>query len=168
MEDQPIGENGVVKTLKTFDESRFQRNAPSRAGAIATAASCPPTLPSRFQPEPSVRASDKRCTRRAARLARVAKGFRRLKAHKQLPALHAALEAHQNKNSHDEFPLMAYPTPQGIVRTATHSSWSCRGVCVSTVSIVRRGDRRGLRRMRNSQFDASPVADIRSRRRMAC
>jgi putative transposase len=29
-----------------------------------------------------------------------AKGFRRLKAHKQLQALRAALEAHQNKNSH--------------------------------------------------------------------
>jgi hypothetical protein len=29
-----------------------------------------------------------------------AKGFRRLKAHKQLPALRAVLEAHQIKNSH--------------------------------------------------------------------
>ena len=29
-----------------------------------------------------------------------ARGFRRLTAHKQLPALRAALEAHHNKNSH--------------------------------------------------------------------
>ena len=35
----------------------------------------------------------------AAAMQEAAKGFRRLKAHKQLPALRAALEAHQNKNS---------------------------------------------------------------------
>jgi putative transposase len=29
-----------------------------------------------------------------------ARGFRRLKAHKQLPMLRAALEAHHNKDSH--------------------------------------------------------------------
>jgi len=36
----------------------------------------------------------------AAAMQEAAKGFRRLKAHKQLPALRAALEAHRNKNSH--------------------------------------------------------------------
>src|SRR5450755_2912477 len=36
----------------------------------------------------------------AAAMQEAAKGFRRLKAHKQLPALRAALEAHQNTNSH--------------------------------------------------------------------
>ena len=36
----------------------------------------------------------------AAAMQEAAKGFRRLKAHKQLPALRAALETHQNKNSH--------------------------------------------------------------------
>ena len=36
----------------------------------------------------------------AAAMQEAAKGFRRLKAHKQLPALRAALEANQNKNSH--------------------------------------------------------------------
>jgi transposase-like protein len=36
----------------------------------------------------------------AAALQEAAKGFRRLKAYKQLPALRAALEAHQNKHSH--------------------------------------------------------------------
>jgi putative transposase len=36
----------------------------------------------------------------AAAMHEAAKGFRRLKAHKQLPALRAALEANQNKNSH--------------------------------------------------------------------
>jgi putative transposase len=36
----------------------------------------------------------------AAAMQEAAKGFRRLKAHKQLPMLRAALEAHQNKNSH--------------------------------------------------------------------
>jgi putative transposase len=36
----------------------------------------------------------------AAAMQEAAKGFRRLKAHKQLPALRAALEAHQNKHSH--------------------------------------------------------------------
>jgi putative transposase len=36
----------------------------------------------------------------AAAMHEAAKGFRRLKAHKQLPALRAALEAHQNKHSH--------------------------------------------------------------------
>jgi transposase-like protein len=36
----------------------------------------------------------------AAAMQEAAKGFRRLKAHKQLPALRAALEAHQIKNSH--------------------------------------------------------------------
>jgi putative transposase len=35
----------------------------------------------------------------AAAMQEAAKGFRRLKAHKQLPALRAALEAHRNKNS---------------------------------------------------------------------
>src|SRR5438046_3468334 len=35
----------------------------------------------------------------AAALQEAAKGFRRLKAHKQLPALRAALEAHQMKSS---------------------------------------------------------------------
>ncbi len=35
----------------------------------------------------------------AAAMQEAAKGFRRLKAHKQLPVLRAALEAHQNKNS---------------------------------------------------------------------
>jgi hypothetical protein len=29
-----------------------------------------------------------------------AKGFRRLNAHKQLPTMRVALEAHKNKNSH--------------------------------------------------------------------
>jgi putative transposase len=36
----------------------------------------------------------------AVAMQEAAKGFRRLKAHKQLPALRAALEANQNKNSH--------------------------------------------------------------------
>jgi hypothetical protein len=36
----------------------------------------------------------------AAAMQEAAKGFRRLKAHKQLPALRTALEVHQNKNSH--------------------------------------------------------------------
>src|SRR6516225_7579968 len=36
----------------------------------------------------------------AAAMQDAAKGFRRLKAHKQLPALRAALDANQNKNSH--------------------------------------------------------------------
>ena len=36
----------------------------------------------------------------AAAMQEAAKGFRRLKAHKQLPALRAALQAHQNKNPH--------------------------------------------------------------------
>jgi putative transposase len=36
----------------------------------------------------------------AAAMQEAAKGFRRLKAHKQFPALRAALEAHQNKRSH--------------------------------------------------------------------
>jgi putative transposase len=36
----------------------------------------------------------------AAAMQEAAKGFRRLKAHKQLPVLRAALKAHQNKNSH--------------------------------------------------------------------
>ncbi len=36
----------------------------------------------------------------AAAMQEAAKGFRRLKAHKQLPALRAALEANQDKNSH--------------------------------------------------------------------
>src|SRR3981081_428997 len=36
----------------------------------------------------------------AAAMQEAAKGFRRLKAHKQLPALRAALEPHRNKNSH--------------------------------------------------------------------
>ena len=36
----------------------------------------------------------------AAAMQEAAKGFRRLKAHKQLPVLRAALEAYQNKNSH--------------------------------------------------------------------
>jgi putative transposase len=36
----------------------------------------------------------------AAAMQEAAKGFRRLKAHKQLPALRAALEAHQNAKSH--------------------------------------------------------------------
>ena len=35
----------------------------------------------------------------AAAMQEAAKGFRRLKAHKQLPTLRAALEAHRNKNS---------------------------------------------------------------------
>jgi transposase-like protein len=35
----------------------------------------------------------------AAAMQEAVKGFRRLKAHKQLPALRAALEAHQNRNS---------------------------------------------------------------------
>ena len=34
-----------------------------------------------------------------SRYAGAAKGFPRLKAHKQLPTLRAALEAHRNKNS---------------------------------------------------------------------
>jgi putative transposase len=38
----------------------------------------------------------------AAAMQEAAKGFRRLKAHKQLPALRAALAAHQNKNSHGD------------------------------------------------------------------
>ena len=42
-----------------------------------------------------------------------AKGFRRLKAHKQLPALRAALEAHQNRNS-STASLLAKPTPLNI------------------------------------------------------
>jgi len=36
----------------------------------------------------------------AAAMQEAAKGFRRLKAHKQLPALRSALEAHQNAKSH--------------------------------------------------------------------
>jgi len=36
----------------------------------------------------------------AAAMQEAAKGFRRLKAHKQLPVLRAALQAHQTKNSH--------------------------------------------------------------------
>jgi putative transposase len=36
----------------------------------------------------------------AAAMQEAAKGFRRLKAHKQLPALRTALEAYRNKNSH--------------------------------------------------------------------
>src|SRR3954447_10875666 len=36
----------------------------------------------------------------AAAMQEAARGFRRLKAHKQLPMLRAALEAHHNKNSH--------------------------------------------------------------------
>ena len=36
----------------------------------------------------------------AAAMQEAAKGFRRLKAHKQLPTLRAALEAHHNKDSH--------------------------------------------------------------------
>jgi hypothetical protein len=36
----------------------------------------------------------------AAAMQEAAKGFRRLKAHKQLPALRAALDANQNKISH--------------------------------------------------------------------
>src|SRR6202521_1250958 len=36
----------------------------------------------------------------AAAMGEAAKRFRRLQAHRQLPALRAALEAHQNKNSH--------------------------------------------------------------------
>jgi putative transposase len=35
----------------------------------------------------------------AAAVQEAAKGFRRLKAHKQLPTLRTALEAHRNKNS---------------------------------------------------------------------
>jgi hypothetical protein len=35
----------------------------------------------------------------AAAMQEAAKGFRRLKAHKQLPALRAALEAHQTRHS---------------------------------------------------------------------
>jgi putative transposase len=35
----------------------------------------------------------------AAAMQEAAKGFRRLKAHKQLPALRATLEAHQTRNS---------------------------------------------------------------------
>jgi len=35
----------------------------------------------------------------AAAMQEAAKGFRRLKAHKQLPALRAALEAHRTKDS---------------------------------------------------------------------
>jgi hypothetical protein len=42
-----------------------------------------------------------------------AKGFRRLKAHKQLPTLRAALEAHRNKNS-PTASLLAKPTPLNI------------------------------------------------------
>ena len=56
----------------------------------------------------------------------------------------------------------------GMVRwwlPPTHSSWGCRDVCVSTVSIVIRRDRRVLCRMRNSQFDATIVATISSRPR---
>jgi putative transposase len=37
---------------------------------------------------------------RAAAMQEAARGFRRLKAHKQLPTLRAALEAHHNKDSH--------------------------------------------------------------------
>ena len=36
----------------------------------------------------------------AAAMQEAARGFRRLKAHKQLPTLRAALEAHHNKDSH--------------------------------------------------------------------
>src|SRR6266540_3883562 len=36
----------------------------------------------------------------AAAMQEAARGFRRLKAHKQLPMLRAALEAHHNKDSH--------------------------------------------------------------------
>jgi putative transposase len=44
----------------------------------------------------------------AAAMQEAAKGFRRLKAHKQLPALRAALEAHQNKNSHGVLARQAF------------------------------------------------------------
>ena len=48
----------------------------------------------------------------AAAMQEAAKGFRRLKAHKQLPALRAALEAHQNKTHTAS--LLAKPTPLNI------------------------------------------------------
>jgi hypothetical protein len=48
----------------------------------------------------------------AAAMQEAAKGFRRLKAHKQLPALRAALDANQIK-SHMAF-LLAKPTPHNV------------------------------------------------------
>ena len=48
----------------------------------------------------------------AAAMQEAAKGFRRLKAHKQLPALRAALQAHQNKTHTAS--LLAKPTPLNI------------------------------------------------------
>ena len=55
------------------------------------------------------------------------KGFRRLKAHKQLPALRAAREAHQNRNS-TTASLLAKPTPLNInlwSATASQCSTKC-------------------------------------------
>ena len=54
MEAQPFSENGVGTALETSDELRLQRNATSRRDlprdrrAATTAASCVPSLPSRF------------------------------------------------------------------------------------------------------------------------
>jgi hypothetical protein len=48
----------------------------------------------------------------AAAMQEAAKGFRRLKAHKQLPALGAAQDANQNK-THMAF-LLAKPTPHNV------------------------------------------------------
>src|SRR5262245_22382410 len=48
----------------------------------------------------------------AAAMQEAARGFRRLKAHKQLPTLRAALEAHHNK-AHTA-PLLAKPSPRSI------------------------------------------------------
>ena len=48
----------------------------------------------------------------AAAMQEAARGFRRLKAHKQLPTLRAALEAHHNKDSHGA--LLAKPSPLNI------------------------------------------------------
>jgi hypothetical protein len=44
-----------------------------------------------------------------AAMQEAAKGSRRLKAHKQLPALRAALDANQNKNSHGVLARQATP-----------------------------------------------------------
>ena len=73
VECQPFGENGVVTALDQCDQRRARGTPRSRAisprdrRAAVPAAFCAPSLLSRFRREPSVRASDGRCTRRAAR-----------------------------------------------------------------------------------------------------
>jgi hypothetical protein len=56
----------------------------------------------------------------------VAKGFRRLKAHKQLPALRAALEAHQNKNSHG---ILARQAQRRLTSISAATASQCSTKC---------------------------------------